>query len=74
MPKAGVMREKAGVGAFLGWAVLIAILGGAIAYYLYISAGVDPVNKGPVRLVLALTALLVGTCVVIASSRWWIHR
>jgi hypothetical protein len=74
MTKEYALREKSGVGAFRWWAVMIAIVGGAAAYYLHISAGVDPANASPVRLVLAVTVVLVGICIVIASSKWWIHR
>lgn len=74
MAKGAPFREKSGVGAFLWWAILITLIGGAASYYMHISAGVDPASQGPVRVVIAITVLLVGVCLVIATSRWWIHR
>lgn len=74
MAKGAPFREKSGVGAFLWWAILITLIGGAASYYMHISAGVDPASQGPVRVGIAITVLLVGVCLVIATSRWWIHR
>jgi hypothetical protein len=36
--------------------------------------GFDASQAGTVRLIISITVLLIGICLVVATSGWWFHR
>jgi hypothetical protein len=70
----GHIPKLPGLASFAWWALFIALVGGGIAYYVSMGTGFDASQAGTVRLIISITVLLIGICLVVATSGWWFHR
>ncbi len=59
---------------WLGWlALLLLAVGGGVAYLLHTHV-TDPVSRQTLTLILALTVVTAGICLISATADWWIKR
>ena len=67
-------RRPHSLTAWLWWlAVLIAVVGGGVAYLLRLNA-MDSRALGWSNLIIAVSVSLSGICVICATSGWWLRR
>ena len=58
---------------WLWWLAAIAILSGGTASY-FLFQGINPETHKIAVIVLTITLLTTGTCIICATSEWWMHR
>lgn len=68
------LPKKPSLTGWLWWlAILIAIVGGIVCYFLKQNV-VNPDMQKQIMLTATATVIGVGVCVIAATSHWWMHR